>query len=413
MTEYSSSSVAVVAALLTDSGRSGPVPVVVKMVEEAETSDDDEFDMMKEVTAASDTTVSAIMTFFLAMALYPAVQRKAQMEIDTLLGISEAGSAIPTFEQKGSLPYIEAIFREVLRWRPVIPLSLLHATSTEDVYNGYYIPKAPPLMRILTKLATTAFSFSILASAAAQSDVDPKVLGASTDLLDASHILHFLDVVDAFGHVSVRNPVNDSQFLMTFSIAPAQATSHSIVTYDINNATALQLTFNASVTGSAIPTGFAERFIHSEIYKRFPAALAVVHTHTREVLPFANQPQQGGKAAARAPALGSTGTPIFDIRDLPSSILPQSALHDLLVRDEPLGDALASTLAEAGNGRVVLMRGHGMALYSPTLRESVFDAFYVKEGATVQLQAMLLGGGTPVALDSREVMDTSTTDAGL
>nr|GAT52525.1 predicted protein [Mycena chlorophos] len=277
-------------------------------------------------------------------------------------------------------------------------------------------------MRTLTKLAASGLLLPNLISAAAQSDVDPKVLGASTDLLDASHILHFLDVVDAFGHVSVRNPVNDSQFLMTFAIAPAQATSQSIITYDINNATALQLTFNASVTGSAIPTGFAERFIHSEIYKKFPAALAVVHTHTREVLPFANQPQQGGKAAARvqlvaqmhtAPALGSTGTPIFDIRDLPNSVLSQSALHDLLVRDEPLGDALASTLAEAGNGRVVLMRGHGMALYSPTLRESVFDAFYVKEGATVQLQAILLGGGTPVGLDSKEVMDTSTTDAGL
>nr|GAT52524.1 cytochrome P450 [Mycena chlorophos] len=124
-----------------DSGRSDPVPVVVKMVEEAETSDDEEFDMMKEVTAASDTTVSAIMTFFLVMALYPAVQRKAQMEIDSLLGLSEPGSAIPTFEQKGSLPYIEAIFREVLRWRPILPLSLPHATSTEDAYNGYYIPK--------------------------------------------------------------------------------------------------------------------------------------------------------------------------------------------------------------------------------------------------------------------------------
>ena len=58
--------------------------------------------------------------------------------------------------------------------------------------------------------------------------------------------------------------------------------------------------------------------------------------------------------------------------------------------------------------------GHGMALYSPTLRESVFDAYYVREGATVQLDAMLLGGILPpVGLDPREVMDTSTTDAGL
>ncbi|KAF7288359.1 Cytochrome P450 [Mycena chlorophos] len=117
---------------------------LVKMLEEAQAGTDDEMEMLRRVSgvsysAASDTTVSALMTFFLAMALYPAIQRKAQTEIDDLLGAP--GGKFPTFEHKASLPYVEAVLREVLCWRPVLPLSVPHATSAEDDYGGYFIPK--------------------------------------------------------------------------------------------------------------------------------------------------------------------------------------------------------------------------------------------------------------------------------
>ncbi|KAJ7626067.1 arad-like aldolase/epimerase [Roridomyces roridus] len=236
------------------------------------------------------------------------------------------------------------------------------------------------------------------------------VMAASSDLLDASHILHFLDVVDAFGHASVRNPANASQFLMTFAIAPAQATSQSIVTYEVDNATAVQLTFNSSVVGSAVPTGFAERFIHSEIFKRFPDVLGVVHSHTQEILPFANQADVPLVSEIHtSPAVGSQGAPIFDARNLPASVLPESQLHDLLIRNEALGDALAKTFTN--DSQVVLMRGHGMSIRGPSLRDAVFNSFYIKQDATVQFQAILLGGGrtSPKALNPREVTDTGTT----
>ncbi|KAK7062079.1 arad-like aldolase/epimerase [Favolaschia claudopus] len=240
-------------------------------------------------------------------------------------------------------------------------------------------------------------------------NVPPSVMSAGIDLLDASHILHFLEVVDAFGHVSLRNPDNSSQFLMTFAIAPAQATSQSIVTYEVENATAVGLTFNSSVVGAATPTGFAERFIHSEIYKKFPDVLAVLHSHTQEILPFANQ--AGVPLVSQmhtAPSLGSCGAPIFDVRTLPRTILPDNQLHDLLVRNEALGDALANTFSN--DSQVVLMRGHGMAVRAASVRDVVFSSFYIKLDATVQLQGILLGGGTaPNALNQREVTDTGTT----
>lgn len=63
-------------------------------------------------------TVSAIYTFFLAMTLYPEAQRRAQAEIDSVIGVNR----LPTFEDRPNLPYVEALFKEVLRWNPVAPL---------------------------------------------------------------------------------------------------------------------------------------------------------------------------------------------------------------------------------------------------------------------------------------------------
>jgi len=245
----------------------------------------------------------------------------------------------------------------------------------------------------------------------------PAVTSAAVDLLDANHILHFLDVVDAFGHISVRNPDNASQFIMSFAIAPALATSQDLVTYDINNATALHLTFNPSVTGSAIPSSFLERFIHSQIFKAFPNVTSVVHAHTTEVLPFG---AAGVGLKAQMGTAGSVGalkngSPIFDTNTLPQSVLPDDQPHDLLIRNEVLGDALAGSFQDGS--QLVLMKGHGMAVRGASIRDAVFRSFYAKESAIVQAQAVLLGGlahggQQPVGLTVRQAMDAATTNEG-
>ncbi|KAL6711774.1 hypothetical protein ACN47E_002817 [Coniothyrium glycines] len=84
----------------------------------------------------ADTTVSAIMTFFLAMMLYPDVQRKAQEELDRVLG-----SALPMSGDRDRLPYIWAVVQETHRWHPVAPMAIPHAATKEDVIRGYRIPK--------------------------------------------------------------------------------------------------------------------------------------------------------------------------------------------------------------------------------------------------------------------------------
>ena len=64
-------------------------------------------------------------------------QKKAQAELDAVVGTSR----LPDFSDRPSLPYLEALFREVLRWHPVLPLDVSHAASEDDIYNGYFIPK--------------------------------------------------------------------------------------------------------------------------------------------------------------------------------------------------------------------------------------------------------------------------------
>ncbi|KAL0959196.1 hypothetical protein HGRIS_014474 [Hohenbuehelia grisea] len=73
----------------------------------------------------------------MAMALHPDVVKRAQSELDEVLG----GNRLPIFEDRSLLPYVGAILREVLRWRPVAPLALPHATSEDDIYQGYFIHK--------------------------------------------------------------------------------------------------------------------------------------------------------------------------------------------------------------------------------------------------------------------------------
>ncbi|KAJ7080831.1 cytochrome P450 [Mycena belliarum] len=97
--------------------------------------------MVKEVAgtmygAGADTTVSALGTFFLAILSNPEAQKKAQMEIDAVVG----NERLPDFGDRESLPYVFALVQEVLRWRNVTPIAIPHSLSVEDTYKGYRLP---------------------------------------------------------------------------------------------------------------------------------------------------------------------------------------------------------------------------------------------------------------------------------
>jgi len=77
------------------------------------------------------------MTFIVAVLLHPEIQKVAQEELDAVT----MRERLPTFEDRPRLPFVDAICKEVTRWRPIAPLGVPHATTEDDVYEGYFIPK--------------------------------------------------------------------------------------------------------------------------------------------------------------------------------------------------------------------------------------------------------------------------------
>ncbi|KAI0326165.1 O-methylsterigmatocystin oxidoreductase [Cubamyces sp. BRFM 1775] len=87
------------------------------------------------VTGA-DTTMYSMQAFFLAMVQYPEAQKKAQEELDAVIGPER----LPEFTDRDSLPYVNAVVKEMTRWHTVVPLGLWHRSRNEDQWNGYMIP---------------------------------------------------------------------------------------------------------------------------------------------------------------------------------------------------------------------------------------------------------------------------------
>jgi cytochrome P450 len=92
----------------------------------------------------ADTTVSALSAFTLAMLLFPEVQKKAQEEIDSVIGANP--SRLPQFADEERLPYVSAVAKELMRWYTVVPITTPHMSDEEIVYGGYRIPKGSFLL---------------------------------------------------------------------------------------------------------------------------------------------------------------------------------------------------------------------------------------------------------------------------
>src|SRR5438046_9273280 len=96
------------------------------------------------------------------------------------------------------------------------------------------------------------------------------------DLVAANRILAHEQILDAFGHVSVRHPGNADHFLLARSLAPALVEPADIFEYDLD----------ANPIDPRAGASYRERFIHSEIYRARSAVKAVVHCHTASLIPF-------------------------------------------------------------------------------------------------------------------------------
>ncbi|KAF7331776.1 hypothetical protein MKEN_00057500 [Mycena kentingensis (nom. inval.)] len=137
-----------------------PVSFTSKLLEEPkELTAEDIFDIKWSsaslYSGGADTTVSAVYAFFLAMALHPEVQTKAQQELDAVIG----GDRLPTYADREDLPYVNALVSEVLRWHSVVPTGVPHRALRDDVYEGYFIPKGALVIANMHRLTHDARTY--------------------------------------------------------------------------------------------------------------------------------------------------------------------------------------------------------------------------------------------------------------
>lgn len=193
-----------------------------------------------------------------------------------------------------------------------------------------------------------------------------------SDLVDANLILFNERVVDAFGHVSVRNPENPAHYFLARNMAPGLVTREDLIEFDLDG---------NPVDGDTRKV-YLERYIHGEIYRARPDVMAVVHSHSPSVVPFSAVKTNPLRPVCHMSGFLGAEAPVFEIRDVAGDET------NLLITSPQLGVALSDTL---GENSVVLMRGHGSTVVAPTLKQAVYRAVYVEVNARLQADASQLG----------------------
>jgi len=194
------------------------------------------------------------------------------------------------------------------------------------------------------------------------------------ELITANHILHYQSVVDAYGHVSFRHPEKPDVFIMSGDKAPALVSSP----LDL-----IQYRLDSSPVDPKSKKGYQERFIHSEIYKRFPHVNSVIHSHSEAVLPYTMNGVPMRPSFHVAGFLG-TNVPMYDI----TSLYEPEDSQSLLVNSEKFGSVLAEKFSPDHN--VVLMANHGFTTVGTSIRQAVYRAVYTHKNASVQSTGILL-----------------------
>lgn len=192
------------------------------------------------------------------------------------------------------------------------------------------------------------------------------------DLVIANRILANEDVVDAYGHVSVRNPDNPKTFFMARSLAPELVTQDDIVELDLEGEPVREERRHL----------YLERFIHAGIFQLRSDVMSIVHAHAEDTLPFGIADGTPLRPVIHSGSFIGAQVPVWDIAD-------RFGDTNLLVANMEQGLDLAHTLAD---NNVALMRGHGFAAAARSLIEVVRMSVYLPRNARALSAALRLGG---------------------
>ena len=196
-------------------------------------------------------------------------------------------------------------------------------------------------------------------------------MDAVDELVTANHILAFLGILDAFGHISCRHPDRADRFLMSRARAPALIERDDIMEFELDG---------TPVDGQE-RRPYIERFIHAAIYARRPDVRSVVHDHSRCVIPFTVSSTPLRPISNSGGPLGGA-VPVWDLAD------KFGDCTNLLVVNMAMGEDLAETL---GQRPMMLMRGHGAVVAAPSIRWATFLSIGLDAEAKAVREAMQLG----------------------
>ena len=192
------------------------------------------------------------------------------------------------------------------------------------------------------------------------------------DVVIANRVLAREEVVDAYGHVSVRHPDNPGHFLIARSVSPELVGPEDIVECDLEGRPVRE----------EPRTLYLERFIHAAIFAARSDVTAVVHAHAEETLPFGVANGTKLRPVIHSGSFIGAEVPVWDIAE-------KFGDTNLLVTDMAQGADLAQRL---GANNVVLMRGHGFAADARSLIEVVRLSVYLPRNARALMGARQLGG---------------------
>ena len=192
------------------------------------------------------------------------------------------------------------------------------------------------------------------------------------ELVIANRILAREEVVDAYGHVSVRHPGDPSRFLIARSLAPELVGPEDIVELDLDG----------QPVRSEDRALYLERFIHAAIFAARPDVMAAVHAHAEDTLPFGIAQEVKLRPVIHSGSFIGAEVPVWDIAD-------NFGDTNLLVTNMAQASDLAKCL---GRNSVALMRGHGFAAAAGSLIEVVRLSVYLPRNARALMRAMQLGG---------------------
>lgn len=193
---------------------------------------------------------------------------------------------------------------------------------------------------------------------------------ALEELVTANHILATEDVVDSFGHISIRHPENPERYLLSCSRAP-----ECIEVGDF-----MEFTLDGETVDAKGRDPYAKRQIHGSVYEARPEINSVVHNHSPNVIPFGVTGTSVRPLFHMSAGMG-TDVPTWDSRT-------KFGDTTLLVTTMEMGRDLVAML---GDNRAALMRGHGCVVVGKSVREAVFSSIYLEVNAQLQLKASSLG----------------------